>query len=144
MVDIAAPRETVVAYAQKGRWFLVRNEFALGNEQGFCHRQKPRLSGGNEEVDRLSGWSWVDYGVDTNVGDGDGCGYVGDVQTCRVHPDRLGEASSKWVDENLQGRVRNGNNNATTVMMVMMMMLMVVVVVPRTIRTSFTSNSRMQ
>ena len=62
----------------------------------------------------------VGWYVDTNVGYGDGCGYAGDVQTCRVHPDGFGEASSEWVDENLQGRVSNGNDIVTTVMMVVM------------------------
>ena len=82
----------------------MRNE--LGNEQGF-RKQKPRLTAAMREVHRQSGCG---YGRGYECGYG--CGYVGsDVQTCRVHPDWFGEASSEWVDENLQGRVSKGNNH---------------------------------
>ena len=58
----------------------------------------------------------VRMGCRCRCGCGCGCGAdagadTGDVQTCRVHPDWFGEASSEWVDENLQGRVRSKQGN---------------------------------
>jgi hypothetical protein len=78
-------------------------------------------------------------GADTNADAGVSADTGIDVQTCRVHPDWFGEASSEWVDENLQGR-REGVMNDIVMEEVMMMMMMI----NEYDGTSFTSNSRMQ